>query len=143
MAFPGSVRASDTDREIAAQLLRRNYESGRLTVAELESRVARAYGAVHRADLRGLLNDLPFELPVDRLKFGRGVDRIQRGIFRVHAWCYTAFNTVLLSMWAWGGGHAFWPALSIVPGGALLALHHRKSRRATERLRGRDRALPA
>ena len=143
MAFPGAVRASDNDREVAAQMLRRHYESGRLSVAELESRVARAYGAVHRGDLRSLLSDLPFELPVDRMRINRGVDRLQRAMFRVHVWLYTAFNTILLSMWAWGGGHDFWPALSIVPGGALLAWHHRRSRRASKRLRGRDRALPA
>jgi len=143
MAFPGSIRASDSDRELAARLLRRHYETGRLSVAELESRVARAYSAVHRSDLRALLSDLPFELPVDRDRIARGVDRFQRGLFRAHAWCYTGFNTILFSMWAWGGGHAFWPALSIVPGGALLAWHHKRSRAATRRLTGRDRALPA
>jgi hypothetical protein len=143
MAFPGSVRASDSDREIAAQLLRRHYTAGRLTVAELESRVARAYAARHRSDLRDLLRDLPFELRVDRGRLARGVDRFQRGLFRFHASCYTAFNTVLLSMWAWGGGHEFWPAVSIVPGGALLLWHHRRSKAATRRLTGRDRALAA
>jgi hypothetical protein len=144
MAFPGSVRASDTDRELAAKLLRRHYAEGRLTVAELESRVARAYAATHRADLRRLLRDLPFELPVDRRRIARGVDRFQRGVFRVHAWGYTAFNTVLVSMWAWGGGHEFWPAVSIVPGGLFLAWHHRRSKAATRRLTGRrDRALTA
>jgi len=137
MAFPGSVRASDSDREIAAQLLRRHYAVGRLTVAELESRSARAYAATHRSGLRDLLRDLPFEPRVDRRRVARGIDRFQRGLFRAHAWCYTGFNTVLFSMWAWGGGHEFWPAVSIVPGGILLAWHHRKSRAATRRLSGR------
>ena len=141
MAFPGSVRASDSDREIAAQLLRRHYAAGRLTVAELESRSARAYSASHRSDLRALLRDLPFELRVDRRRVARGIDRFQRGLFRAHAWCYTGFNTILFSMWAWGGGHEFWPAFSIVPGGMLLAWHHRRSRAASRRLTGRDRAL--
>jgi hypothetical protein len=143
MVFPGSIRASDADRELAARLLRGHYETGRLTVAELESRVARAYAAVHRADLRALLSDLPLELPVDRRRIARGVDRFQRALFRVHAWWYTGFNTILLSMWAWSGGHAFWPAFSIVPGGFLLAWHHKRSKAATRRLAGRDRALPA
>ena len=143
LAFPGSIRASDSDRELAAHLLRRHYASGRLTVAELESRVARAYAAVHRSDLRDLVRDLPFEMPVDRTKVNRGLDRIQRGLLYVHAWLFTGFNTVLLSIWAWGGGHAFWPAFSLVPGGALLAWHHRRSKMITRRLRGRDRALPA
>ena len=32
-----------------------------------------------------------------------------------------ASGTVLVSMWAWGGGHEFWPAFTLIPGGALLA----------------------
>lgn len=143
LVFPGSVRASDRDREVASQLLRRHYELGRLTLAELESRVARAYAATHRSDLRELLRDLPFEVPVDRSRVARGIDRFQRGLFRAHAVAFTSFNTILLSIWAWGGGHFFWPAFSIVPGGAVLAWHRRRSRLATRRLRGRDRALAA
>ena len=142
LAFPGSVRASDADRERAAALLRRHYETGRLTVAELESRLARAYSASFRSDLRELVRDLPFELPVDRRRVAGRLDRVQRGLFRMHAWCYVSFNTVLLSMWAWGGGHEFWPAISIVPGGALLLWHRRGSRAATRRLLSRQpRAL--
>ena len=142
LAFPGSVRASDSDRERAATLLRRHFATGRLTLAELESRLGRAYGAPFRSDLRELVRDLPFELPVDRSRVARRLDRFQRGLFRMHAWLYVSFNTVLLSIWAWGGGHEFWPALSIVPGGALLLWHRRGSRAATRRLLSREpRAL--
>src|SRR2546423_187592 len=149
IAFPGYVRASDSDRERAVAVLRRHYALGRLTVAELESRVARAYGATWRGELRGLVRDLPFELPVDRARVARSMDRFQRGLFRVHAWCYASFNTVLVSTWAWGGGHGFfWPVLSILPRAALLAAHRRGSKAATRRLRrrrerSRRRALAA
>jgi hypothetical protein len=136
IAFPGTVRASDTDRERAAVMLRRHYTAGRLTTSELESRIARAYGARWRSDLRTLLRDLPFELPVDRTRVARGMDRFQRGLFRVHLWLFTAFNTVLLSMWAWGGGGPFWPAISLIPGGALLLWHRKGSQAATRRLLG-------
>jgi hypothetical protein len=123
-------------------MLRRHYETGRLTLAELESRVARAYGATFRGELRELVRDLPFELPVDRGRVARRLDRFQRGLFRVHAWCFVSFNTVLLSIWAWSGGHAFWPAITIVPGAALLLWHRRGSRAATRRLLRREpRAL--
>jgi len=132
LAFPGSVRASDSDRERAATLLRRHYAAGRLTLAELESRIARAYGATFRTDLRELVRDLPFD--VDRSRIARRVDRLQRGLFHLHAWAYTAFNTMLVSIWAWGGGHEFWPALSIIPGGALLLWHRAGSKAATRRL---------
>ena len=137
IAFPGAVRASDSDRERAVAVLRRNFALGRLDVEELEARVARAYDASWRAELRELLRDLPFEFPVDHGKMARGVDRFQRRLFRFHAWCYASFNTVLVSEWAWAGGHAFfWPAFSILPGGALVLWHRKGSRAASMRLRG-------
>jgi hypothetical protein len=62
-------------------------------------------------------------------------------MFRLHAWAFVSFNTVLVSMWSWGGGHEFWPALSIIPGGALLAWHRKGSRAASRKLgTGRDRS---
>lgn len=132
LVFPGSVRASDSDRERAAALLRRHYAAGRLTIAELEARIDRAYAATSRSDLRALVRDLPFD--VDRSRIARRVDRFQRGLFRAHVSAYTVFNTMLVSIWAWSGGHEFWPALSIVPGGALLLWHRRGSKAATRRL---------
>jgi hypothetical protein len=118
---------------------------GRLTIAELESRVARAYGATWRHELRELVRDLPFELPIDRKRVASRVDRFQRGLFRLHARAYAIFNTVLVSEWAWGGGHFFWPAFSIVPGGALLLWHRKGSKAFTERVNGdrRRRVLAA
>jgi hypothetical protein len=59
---PGSetpVRASDAEREQAAELLRAGYADGRLTRAELDERLAACYAAKTRADLRGLTGDLP------------------------------------------------------------------------------------
>jgi hypothetical protein len=137
IAFPGAVRASDSDRERAVAVLRRHFALGRLTVEELEARVSRVYEASWRAELRELLRDLPFEIPVDRGRMLRGVDRFQRRLFRFHAWCYATFNTVLVSEWAWAGGHSFfWPAFSILPGGALVLWHRKGSRAASRRLRG-------
>jgi hypothetical protein len=128
------VRASDAERERTVASLRRAYAAGRLRLDELERRIERAYSATFRSELRLLTRDLPFELPVDRRRVAGGVDRLQRAIFRIHAWCYLSFNTVLVSMWAWGGGHEFWPAFSLLPGGALLLWHNRGSRAASRRL---------
>jgi hypothetical protein len=52
---------------------------------------------------------------------------------------------VLVSMWAWGGGHEFWPAVSILPGGALLLWHRKGSLAASRKLRRghRQRMLAA
>jgi hypothetical protein len=53
------VRASDAEREQAAELLRSGYADGRLTRDELDQRLAAGYAAKTRADLRGLTGDLP------------------------------------------------------------------------------------
>jgi hypothetical protein len=54
-----AVRASDTERDQAAEILRVAYAEGRLTRAELDERIGAAYVAKTRADLRGLTSDLP------------------------------------------------------------------------------------
>ncbi len=128
------VRASDAERDRTVGSLRRAYADGRLELDELERRIARAYDSTWRSELRSLTRDLPFELPIDRRKAAKKVNRFQRALVRVHAWCYVSFNTALVSIWAWGGGHEFWPAFSLVPGGALLLFHNRGSKAASRRL---------
>ena len=54
-----AVRASDSERQDAAALLQRQFAEGRLTLAELEERVALAYQARTREQLRTLTADLP------------------------------------------------------------------------------------
>jgi len=53
------VRASDAEREQTVALLQRGFADGRLALAELEERVAFAYAARTRAQLRDLTADLP------------------------------------------------------------------------------------
>ncbi len=53
------VRASDAEREQAAEILRAGYAEGRLTRAELDERLAVAYAATTRAGLGDLTGDLP------------------------------------------------------------------------------------
>ncbi len=136
------VRASDAERERTVASLRRAYQAGRLKLDEFERRIESAYAAVWRTELRALTRDLPFEMPipaVNRTRVVGKVDRFQRAIFRFHAWCYVSFNTVMVSMWAWGGGHEFWPAATIIPGGALLAWHRKGSLAASRKLRSGPR----
>lgn len=148
LAFRGSVRASDADRRRAIASLRRHYAAGRLETHELEERVALAYQARWRSELRALLRDLPLELPtVDRGRIAGRVDSFQRGLLHFHAICWAIFNTVLIAIWAWGGGHGFWPLVALLPTTALLLWHTRGSRALSRRLSspaGRDRhGLPA
>ena len=57
------VRASDAERDQAAEVLRTAFAEGRLTRAELDERVAAAYSAKSRTDLQGLTGDLPEAVP--------------------------------------------------------------------------------
>jgi hypothetical protein len=54
-----AVRASDAERDQAAEILRAGYAEGRLTRAELDERTGAAYAVKTRADLSGLTSDLP------------------------------------------------------------------------------------
>lgn len=55
----GLVRASDGDRETAAEIIRGGYADGRLSRAEFDQRVTAAYYARTRGQLRALTTDLP------------------------------------------------------------------------------------
>jgi hypothetical protein len=143
LALRGSVRASDADRDRAVAALRRHFAAGRIETHELEERVATAYDARWRSELRSLLRDLPFEPPIDRARIAGGVDRAQRALLRVHAICWTIFNVVMLAIWAWGGGDHAWPLVAIVATTLLLAWHAHGSRSLSRRLTGQpQRGLP-
>src|SRR5262249_57081329 len=60
------VRASDAERDQAAEILRTCYAEGRLTRAELDERTGAAYAAKTRADLSGLTSDLPGPVSAQR-----------------------------------------------------------------------------
>jgi hypothetical protein len=53
------LRASDDERHRVAEALGDHAAAGRITLAELEDRVARAYAATTRAELATLTRDLP------------------------------------------------------------------------------------
>jgi hypothetical protein len=55
----GQLRASDADRELAAQTLRQAAVDGRLTMDELDQRLEAAYAAKTYAELEKLTEDLP------------------------------------------------------------------------------------
>jgi len=56
---PRGIRISDADRERAAHRLHQALAEGRITVSELEERLAVVYAARYEADLRPPLADLP------------------------------------------------------------------------------------
>jgi hypothetical protein len=54
-----SIRVSDAERTDISDLLSKHYADGRLDDAEFKMRLDRAMAAKTRADLNGLLSDLP------------------------------------------------------------------------------------
>ena len=56
------VRASDAERELTVERLRRAVGNGRLTIEEFDERAAQAYAARTRGELADLTRDLPGHL---------------------------------------------------------------------------------
>ena len=61
MGHDGAIRASDSDRESAVEILRQAYTDGRLDLNEFDERTTAAYAAKTWADLRQLTSDLPVD----------------------------------------------------------------------------------
>jgi hypothetical protein len=59
MASDDSIRASDSDRETVAEVLRDAYSAGRLTLAEFDERTTSVYAGKTWGALRSLTADLP------------------------------------------------------------------------------------
>jgi len=53
------IRISDADRDLAAERLSEALAAGRITITEFETRLDAAFAAVHAADLRQPLAELP------------------------------------------------------------------------------------
>jgi hypothetical protein len=56
---PSQMRVSDAERNEIAEALGKHFSYGRLDQAELDERMSKAMSAKTRADLAGLLDDLP------------------------------------------------------------------------------------
>jgi Domain of unknown function (DUF1707) len=78
------LRVSDADRGEVADRLAKHYSDGRLDQAEFDDRLDRAMRAKTRADLTGLLSDLPEgPPPPDDPRFPRSQRRQQRQLLKV------------------------------------------------------------
>jgi len=142
MAGFAPVRASDAERERALRELRDHYAAGRLDHEELEERAALATRASSRGDLRALLWDLPAGR---RARSAGFVARADRALLRTHLRAWLCFSLALAAAWALAGEGAFWPAIIIVPWGAVLAGHawcSRAARRFIRRLLGQPARPP-
>ena len=128
------LRAGDADRAALATVLGRHMAEGRLTVAEYDDRVARAYAARTYGDLAELTADLPATDvgrsagPVSRSHPapGQPCRPMARDGDAGAAWAsWRRTAIIVLSIWAIttlfaGGSLYFWPIWVIGPWGAVL-----------------------
>jgi Domain of unknown function (DUF1707) len=140
------IRASDSDREHAAEALRSQFAEGRLTLEEFNERTSAVYAARTWTDLRDLTSDLPVRLSFGQASQADGAsapdDWSQRWPGARRPWRFTPLLPVLLvwmvaaSIGAWyhTSGH-FFPFFPVIPltifGGvfALRWLMFRQGRR--------------
>jgi hypothetical protein len=132
MAYDPNIRASDSDRDRAASLLREHLAAGRLAPEEFSERLDRAFTAKTVGEIDALLKDLPgidlYRLPDAALtRYPRPApDKRQRHGGRNRAWraAWGAwFTVVLICFVVWGlSGHGYvWPLWVAGPWGAVLA----------------------
>jgi uncharacterized protein DUF1707 len=119
MSDAGPMRASDAERDHAAEAMREHYAAGRLTAEELSERLDAIYQARTVSELAHLRRDLP-ELPLAprerRAELARRQAELRRQLFQSAGGSLTPFAICTL-IWAAGGASGyFWPVwLLIIP----------------------------
>jgi hypothetical protein len=101
-------RASDSERDAVISDLRAHAGEGRLSVDDLDQRIAGALSATTRAELATLVEDLP-RRPRDRT-----AER------REHVRAYLAVMLLLVAIWALTGAGYFWPIWPILGWGIAV-----------------------
>nr|WP_052478702.1 DUF1707 domain-containing protein [Kibdelosporangium sp. MJ126-NF4]CEL20075.1 hypothetical protein [Kibdelosporangium sp. MJ126-NF4]CTQ97299.1 hypothetical protein [Kibdelosporangium sp. MJ126-NF4] len=113
------VRASDLEREDAAHRIEAANREGRLSLAEAEQRLALAYTATYRYELRRLVDDLPVRhVPAP----GPG-ERDANFWLLVHIAVVVGLTALLVYRWVIAPMEFFWPIFPLSVFGASLAVH--------------------
>lgn len=106
------VRASDEDRERAAESLREHYAAGRLGQSELDERVQSVYRASTTNELRAVMHDLPLLPAAPRQLRAQHVARraqLQRRLLQQTGGAIVPF-VICTVIWLASGAHGqFWP----------------------------------
>ncbi|HEX6873926.1 MAG TPA: DUF1707 domain-containing protein [Micromonosporaceae bacterium] len=139
---PGRIRASDTEREEFARIVREAVGEGRLTLDEGDGRLATIYASKFRDELHPLIRDLPAGDPArqalsatGRRSGGgrpadaqawpavawstghhgtgyRGMPRRPGGLIG-HLWFVAMVAALLSGLWALSGAQFFWPIIPL------------------------------
>lgn len=104
------VRTSDDEREQVAAILRAAVSEGRLSLADGDERLARAYEAVYRDELRPLTADLPNGGWDALARTPEALAAARRHVQR-HTGAVLVVAGVLVGLWLLSGAHFFWPVI--------------------------------
>jgi hypothetical protein len=126
-AAEGRIRTSDEERERIAEILRAAMTEGRLTLQEGEERLAAAYAAKYRDDLKPLTADLP-DQGRRALADTPQARQATRRHLRRHAGFVAFLAVVLTGLWALSHAVFFWPAIPLFFLVMGLARHARMRR---------------
>jgi Domain of unknown function (DUF1707) len=111
------MRASDAEREQAADALREHYAAGRLSADEFDERLDAAYKSStlgELAQLRADLPDLPAPPAVRRVDLSRRKAELRRQLLQEAGGSLTPFAICTLIWAATGADGAFWPVWVLI-----------------------------
>ena len=119
-----SMRASDAEREQAAEDLREHFAAGRLSAEELSERLDAVYKASTVQELARLRRDLP-ELPASparrRAELQRRRAELRRQTLQRAAGAFAPFAACTLIWAASGASGSFWPVWLLIFPAMFLA----------------------
>src|SRR5256714_7493175 len=111
------MRASDAERENAAEALREHYATGRLASEELDERLEAAYRAKTGAELNELradLPDLPLSAQARRAELADRKAELRRRMLQHAGGAFTPF-LICTAIWAGSGADSpFWPVWVLI-----------------------------
>jgi hypothetical protein len=118
------MRVGDADRTVVADQLSAHFAQGRLTVAELDERLAVTWQARTRADLAVPLRDLPAADEAPSVPRPRRVPSPTARIgLAAHAAAYVVIISGLWIVWALTAGGHPWPVWPMLGWGLHLIGH--------------------